>query len=201
MFKYFKLHFFSHAKHDFFCILYVIIKLIRGILKMDALVEFILEILFEVLAEFGGILIGKLFNRVETDKKALKAWKIVIYSIITALIMTLLIVSLIYKKGVIVIAVLSYLGLLLIAYYLIFLFREVMVRKTGEIIVRWIMRFARYAFSITLIVLAFLYLTDEVAQILMITGSIISIIIFVFIDAFRIYRYNNKIKIEEDIKD
>ena len=49
---------------------------------MDALVELILEIVFEVLAEFGGILIGKLFNRVETNKKALKVWKIVIYSII-----------------------------------------------------------------------------------------------------------------------
>ncbi len=167
---------------------------------MDALVEFILEILFEVLAEFGGILIGKLFNRVETDKKALKAWKIVIYSIITALIMTLLIVSLIYKKGVIVIAALSYLGLLLIAYYLIFIFREVMVRKTGEIIVRWIMRFARYAFSITLIVLAFLYLTDEVAQILMLSGSALAIVIFIFIDVFRIHRYNSRICLEENIK-
>ena len=168
---------------------------------MDAIIELVLELFFEFMAEFGFVLIGKLFNKVETDKKSLKAIKITIYSILAILLISLLVTSLIYKKGIIVVFVLSYLGLLLIAYYLIFLFNEVMVRPIGAKIVRWIVRIIRYPFAISLIILASLYLKDDLAKALMITGSIIGIIIFIFIDAFRIHRFNSKIKIKEDIKE
>ncbi len=168
---------------------------------MEALVEIIFDLIFEVFGEFIFVLIGKLFNKAESDSKTLKIVKISVYSVIALLLMALLITSIIYKKGLIILFVLSYLGLLLVAYYLIFLFREVMVNPNGEKIIRWIVRIIRYPFTISLIVLASLYLNDEIAKALMITGSVIGLIIFILIDAFRIYRYNNKIKIEEDIED
>ena len=168
---------------------------------MDALIEVILEIIFEFMAEFGFVLIGKVFDKAETDKKALKITKIIIYSFLAILLLILLIVSLIYKKGLLVGIVLSYFIFILLAYYLIFIFRTVTINPIAEKFVRWTVRITRYIFTIGLIVVGALYLNDEGAKILLITGSVIGILIYIFIDAFRIYRVNNRIKKEENINE
>ncbi len=167
---------------------------------MDAIIEIVFEIVFEVFGEFLFVLIGKIFEKAGMDKRYLRKTKIIIYSILALVLLSLLILSLINKKGAIIALILSYLALIVVGYYLLFIFKTVTINPKASNIIRWIIRILRYPFVISLIVLSCIYLNDS-SKILMITGSAISIIIFVFIDAFRIYRYNNKIKIEEDIKD
>ena len=70
---------------------------------MEVIIELIAEFLFEFLAEVGVILIEKVFDKVESDKKALKITKIIIYSLITTALLAVLIISLFYKKNLIVI--------------------------------------------------------------------------------------------------
>jgi len=167
---------------------------------MDALIEAILEILLELLGEFGFVIIGKIFDKAETNQKTLKNIKIIIYSFLAILLLILLSVSLYYKKSLLTILVLSYLIFILISYYFIYIFRNVFIRSIGEKIIRWSVRILRYVFTISLIVVGSIYLHDEVAKTLLIIGSIIGIIIYIFIDAFRIKKYNNRIKIEENIE-
>ncbi len=168
---------------------------------MEALVELVFEIIFEVLGEVIFVIIGKFFNMVDEDERKLKITKIIIYSIIAILLLTLLIVSLAYKKGVIIALVLSYLMVLLIANYAIFFFRQIIISTTMEKITRWIVRILRYVFTISLIIVGINYLTDETAKILLISGSILAIVIYFFIDVYRIRKYNNKTKKEENIID
>jgi hypothetical protein len=49
---------------------------------MEVLIELIGEILFEGLAELFFFIIGKVFYIVDTDRRKLKATKIIIYTII-----------------------------------------------------------------------------------------------------------------------
>ena len=159
---------------------------------MDALVEIILELVIEVFGELIFVGIGKLFTHVGESKKALKRTKIIIYSIIASLLLVLLVFSLIYKKGVIVWLVLSYLIFLLIAYYLMFIFNTVLARPRCSTVIRWIVRALRYVFMISLIIAANLTIQDHDARILLIFGSSIGIIVYIFIDAFRIYQYDRR---------
>lgn len=165
---------------------------------MEVIIELIAEFLFEFLAEVGVILIEKVFDKVESDKKALIITKIIIYSLITTALLLALIISLFYKKHLIVIDVISYLIFILLSYYIIFLFQGPLGSKKVVLVTRWIVRIMRYVFAVSLIVLANITLTNENAKIILILGSIAGIIIFVLIDAFRIRRYKyNKNKDKE----
>ena len=156
---------------------------------MEVLIELIGEILFEGLAELFFFIIGKVFYIVDTDRRKLKATKIIIYTIITLLLLALLIVSLIYKKNVFVILTVSYFLFLAIAYYFIYFFDKVVAKTKAALAIRWIVRILKYPYAILLIILATKYLTDQTAKTLLITGASLGLAIYVFIDAFRIYRY------------
>lgn len=165
---------------------------------MDALVELILELIFEVLGELLFCWSGKIFDKVENSKKALKITKIIVYSVLFALLMTLLIIAIIYKKGPIIGLTLGYMILIALSYYLIFIFQTVLVTN-GANVIRWILRITRYIFIIALITLGLLTLTDSTAKVLLVVGSIIGALIYIFIDAYRIRKYNKKIEKEENI--
>lgn len=159
---------------------------------MEVIIEILLDLIVEATFESLFILIGKVFNKVNNDKKSLKRTKIIIYSILAIGLLTLLTISICYKKGLLVILALSYFVYLLIAYYLIFFFKTVTINPNKENIVRWSTRILKYAFVITLFILGLLYLEDQTAKIILCTSSGIGIIIYIFIDSFRFYRYTRK---------
>ena len=160
---------------------------------MDALLELLFEIIFEVFGELIVLLIGKMFDFVSSDKRALKITKIVVYSILSVLLLLLLTVSILYKKNVLSIMAIAYLIFLLLTYYVIFICKE-NDYKILQRIIRIIVIIFRYAFTISLIVVGGIYLIDPTAKTLLIIGSSIAILIYFFIDCYRIYRHKKKIK-------
>ena len=165
---------------------------------MDALLEIILELIFEVFGEALFVLLGKVFEKIGASEKAIKIIKIVIYSTIAIALLVLLVFSLIYKKGILVILVISYLVLLLGAYYLIFIFNVVLARPEGSNVIRWIVRVSRYLFMIAFIVVANIELVDPVAKTILVMGSVLGLIIYYCIDYYRIGRYK-KTKTEQAV--
>ena len=159
---------------------------------MEALVELLLEIIFELLGVVLSVFLERVFDAVGSSKKALKITKIIVYTTIAVALLVLLTFSLIYKKGVLIILVLSYLVTILLAYYLIFIFNTVLDRPKGAVIVRWVVRVLRYVFMITLFVIANMVLEDTTAIILLMIGSAIGIIVYVCIDSYRGYQHNKK---------
>lgn len=158
---------------------------------MEVLLEIIIEVFGELLMHLFVVGVDKVFDHISENKKALKITKIAIYSILSIALIVLLTISLMYKKSVIAIAVISYLVFLAFAYYLIFFFKEI-YKPLGGTIVRWIVRVVRYLFSSLLIVLACIYLQDQTAKTLLIVGSSVSIVIYIFIDIFRFHRWSKK---------
>ena len=165
---------------------------------MDALLEVILEFIFEILGEVIYVALGKLFEKIGTSEKTIKILKIVIYSTIAIALLVLLVFSLIYKKGILVILVISYLVLLLASYYLIFIFNVVLARPEGSNIIRWIVRISRYLFMIAFIVVANIELVDPVAKTVLVLGSILGMVIYYCIDYYRISNYR-KMKKEQAV--
>lgn len=159
---------------------------------MDALIEILLEFIFEVFGEVIFTAIGAFFDKAETDRETLKKTKIVIYSILAAGLITLLTISLIYKKGIMSIVVVSYLFLVTLVYYLRFFFKEIVVRPRVIPYIVWPLRILKYVFMASLIVMANIFLTDPTAKGWLIAGAIIGIVIYVCIDIFRIRRNSHR---------
>ena len=145
-----------------------------------------------------SIIHGPYSTSLDIRKKALKITKIIVYSFLFILLTTLLVISVIYKKGPLIGLSLGYMIFIALAYYLIFIFKTVLV-SNGEIIIRWIVRITRYLFIIALIIVGLLTLKDDGAKVLLVIGAIVGALIYIFIDAYRIGRYNKKIEKEENI--
>lgn len=155
---------------------------------MEIVIELILEVFGELLIEVFMLIVGAIFKDVYYDPKKLKITKIVIYSSLAVLLITLLVISLCYKKGLFIILSLSYMIFIALAYYLIFVFRNIFKRPKIEIGVRRTVQILKYGFCITLIVLGSIFLTNQSAKVALIVFASISLIVFIFIDAFRLFR-------------
>ncbi len=151
---------------------------------MDALIELIFEFVFDVLLEVGYLLLGKILDKINASKRAHKIAKIVVYTIIALLLLALFIVSLIYKKGLFVILVISYLIFILFAYYMKFIYKTVLDRPSGVNVINWIVRICRYAFTIALIIVGYNYLKDDLAKFLLFIGCALAICIYVAMDYY-----------------
>ena len=153
---------------------------------MEILIEFLAELIIEVFGEIGVYVLGKFFNMNLHDSRALKITKYVIYTIVFLIEMTLLIIAIFNKRGIIIVTVIAFLILNLLVMYL----RYIIPNKKTKSILLIIGTIIRYALAITLIVLASLYLENNASKIWLIILSIISIIIFIFVDSFRIYKHS-----------
>ena len=153
---------------------------------MEILIEFLAELIIEVFGEIGVYVLGKFFNMNLHDSRALKITKYVIYTIVFLIEMTLLIIAIFNKRGIIIVTVIAFLILNLLVMYL----RYIIPNKKTKSILLIIGTIIRYALAITLIVLASLYLENNASKICLIILSIISIIIFIFVDSFRIYKHS-----------
>lgn len=158
---------------------------------MEVLIEFLAELLIEIFSELGAYIIGRVFEANLTNSKALKLTKNIIYTIVFAIVLTLLFIAIFNKRGIIILAVIVFLILNLFAIYLKYIIPN-QKAKTALVIIGSIMH---YSFAITLIVLGSLYLENEASKIWLIALSAISILIFIFIDSFRIYKHYNKTSI------
>lgn len=164
---------------------------------MEVLFDIIFEILFEVIGEMLFIFLGKLFDRIGGSEKGLKITKIIVYSLIASLLLILLIFSLIYKKGILIALVLGYLVFILLSYYLMFVFKTVLDKPKGYKVIKWIVRIARYLFTISLIVCANLLLEDKTAKLLLIIGSAVGILIYACIDSYTYTKYKERKNIND----
>lgn len=153
---------------------------------MEILIEFLAELIIEVFGEIGVYVLGRFFDMNLHDSRALKITKYVIYTIVFLIEMTLLIIAIFNKRGIIIVTVIAFLILNLLVMYL----RYIIPNKKTKSILLIIGTIMRYALAITLIVLASLYLENNASKIWLIILSIISIIIFIFVDSFRIYKHS-----------
>ena len=158
---------------------------------MEVLIEFLAELVIEIFSELGIYVIGRVFEANLTNSKALKLTKNIIYTIIFAIVLTLLFIAIFNKRGIIILTVIVFLILNLFVIYLKYIIPN-QKAKTALVIIGSIIH---YSFAITLIVLGSLYLENEASKIWLIALSAISILIFIFIDSFRIYKHYNKTSI------
>ena len=155
---------------------------------MEVLIEFLAELIIEIFSELGVYIIGRVFEANLTNSKALKLTKNIIYTIVFAIVLTLLFIAIFNKRGIIILTVIVFLILNLFVIYLKYIIPN-QKAKTALVIIGSIMH---YSFAITLIVLGSLYLENEASKIWLIALSAVSILIFIFIDLFRIYKHINK---------
>ena len=73
-----------------------------------------------------------------------------------------------------------------------FVFKNVLDRPKGSVIIKWIVRVIRYAFLISLIVCASFVLVDQTARTLLYIGSLLGICVFMFIDGYTYAQYVTK---------
>lgn len=151
---------------------------------MEILIEFLAELIIEIFSELGVYVIGRVFEANLTNSKALKLTKNIIYTIVFAIVLTLLFIAIFNKRGIIILTVIVFLILNLLIIYLKYIISSQKAKKALVIIGAIL----RYSFSITLIILGGLYLENGASKILLIVLSFISILIFIFIDSFRIYK-------------
>ena len=153
---------------------------------MEILIEFLAELIIEIFSELGVYVIGRVFEANLTNSKALKLTKNIIYTIVFAIVLTLLFIAIFNKRGIIILTVIVFLILNLFIIYLKYIISSQKAKKALVIIGAIL----RYSFSITLIILGGIYLENEASKILLIVLSFISILIFIFIDSFRIYKHS-----------
>lgn len=156
---------------------------------LGALFELILEIFFNVLVEIFGEVISRFAHKVENNTKFKNKVKIIISFIFFGLSSLLLILSLIYKKKFLVTLTLSYLFVLLISNLFKFINKNYWKKEFVSIIINWIRRIAHYAFSISLIVTGSLFLKNDTAIIWLDLLSILSIIIYMGIDFYKLFKF------------
>ena len=89
---------------------------------MEGLIEALIEVFGEVILEILGSIIGNFVKVIDTDRKVKKAVKYIIAFIFFGASITLLTLSLIYKKSLLVILTVSYMLIMLILHLLIFPF-------------------------------------------------------------------------------
>ena len=166
--------------------------------------EIIFEVLFEVLFEIILTLLGKVLEafaiKVESNSLLRKALKFVFKYTVLTLTIVLITLSLIHRKGFLVIIAVSYMFAILLISMISSLNKDVWKIKKFYIIIEILRRIVHYAYPILLIVFGAIYLTNSKAKTSIIVISVIGIIAWFSIDMFRIWRkdlYKKRKKFEE----
>src|SRR5690554_620050 len=158
---------------------------------MEALIEIILQLFFEIFGEilFTGIakIIGLFFKKVDTDNLFRKRLKFVSTYVFLGLVITLVATSLIYSTRFLVTISLSY-----ILFQLIVTLLEVVNKdRSGHPLIKFIKvlkKISHYAYPLLLIIFSAIYLENVNALLGIITLSSITLIVWFIIDINRMIR-------------
>ncbi len=166
--------------------------------------EIIFEVLFEVLLEIILTLLGKVLEafaiKVESNSLLRKTLKFGFKYTVLGLTVILITLSLIHRKGFLVIIAVSYMLAILLISMIASLNKDVWKNKRIYILIEIFRRIVHYTYPILLIVFGSIYLTNSKARNSIIIISVIGIIAWFSIDMFRIWRkdlYKKRKKFEE----
>ncbi|MCM1197135.1 MAG: hypothetical protein NC310_08745, partial [Roseburia sp.] len=159
--------------------------------SMEALMEIIIEVLFEffgeIILEIGSALFANFSSYLNSNTKAKKILKYSIAGVIFSATFTLLILALCYKKIIYVGIVIGYFLMLLLTYILKFISKNIWKNNKFDMIITWINRGIHYIFPIILIIFASININKATPVI--ISLSCITLVIYICIN---IYRFQNK---------
>ena len=156
---------------------------------MEGLIEALIEVFGEVILEILGSVIGNFVKVIDTDRKVKKAVKYIIAFIFFGASITLLTLSLIYKKSLLVILTVSYMLIMLILHLLKFTNKNIINNKKMMLAINWIKRIMHYAFPIVLIIFGRLSLESKESRGWLIGCSIAAMVILLCIDIYRLVKY------------
>lgn len=151
--------------------------------------EFIIELIVEIFGEGIVCLLSNIMSNINFDSKSKKITKFVVFGIIYALAIALFVYSFITKSGRYTILVLIYFTLLVIAYLVRFLNKNIFENDTITKTVSVYLRIIHYAFPIILIFIACTY--QNTASAFVIALSVVALFIYLCIN---LYQLNNKKK-------
>lgn len=156
---------------------------------MEGLIEALIEVFGEVILEILGSIIGNFVKVIDTDRKVKKAVKYIIAFIFFGASITLLTLSLIYKKSLLVILTVSYMLIMLILHLLKFTNKNIINNKKMMLVINWIKRIMHYTFPIVLIIFGRLSLESKESRGWLIGCSIAAMVILLCIDIYRLVKY------------
>lgn len=162
--------------------------------SMEALIELILEIVFElfgeIILEFGSALFAHFSSYFNTNTRAKRILKYSIAGIVFSATLILLILALIYKKTIYVGIVTGYFLLLLVTYILKFINKNICKNTKFDKTITWINRSIHYAFPVVLIVLASLNINKATPVIIILSS--ITLIVYLCINIYRLQNMNRR---------
>lgn len=157
---------------------------------MEILIEALIELFGEIILTALAEVIGTFARKVEANNLLRKGLKLGLkYSILTLTII-LITLSLIYKKGFLVIIAVSYMLAILLITLVVSLNRDIWQNRIVRIIIEIIKRIVHYIYPILLIIFGALYLTNTKAKASLIIICVVAIILWFSVDMFRVWRYN-----------
>lgn len=156
---------------------------------MEFLIEFLIEVFGEIIINVIGFLISSFFDTVHSNSKIRKTIKNIIAFVFFSASIVVLSLSLIHHKAILSIVTIAYLLLMMFTYLFRYINRNIWLNNKARIVISWIQRIFHYSFPVLLIVFGNKTLIDYSAYLSLLIGCIIALVVFVFMDIYRIYRY------------
>ncbi len=157
---------------------------------MEILIEALIEVFGEIILTALAEVIGAFARKVEANSLLRKGLKFGLKYTILTLTIILITLSLIYRKGFLVVIAVSYMLAILLITFVVSLNRDIWKNKIVRIIIEIVKRIVHYTYPILLIIFGALYLTNTKAKTSLIIISVVTIIIWFSVDMFRVWRYN-----------
>ena len=159
---------------------------------LGALLDFLIEFIVEILFEGCSAILGRLFANVDNNKLVKKRIKFAISFTFFGLSILVLVLSLIFKQGLLAIVVIIYLLILVLYHMFKFINSNIWKNNIFNICLSWIKRITKYAFLIALIYFGNKNLANEDARIWLNILSIIFILIYFAIDMYKLSNYKKE---------
>lgn len=157
---------------------------------MEILIEIFGEIILELIVHGLGFIIGKFANFVDTNSKVKKILKYTITFLFFGLSLILLIMSIIYRKKILIIVTLVYMLISLLLNISVFTnsnfnTESVYIKR----IIYWFKKLVLYSYFILIIIFSSIEDLNKKSRVTVIVSAVIAMIIYFSIDMFKLSKY------------
>ena len=164
---------------------------------MELIFEIIVEVFGEIILTAIAELIGTIVRVIDKDEKKKRIIKYIVTYFILGSTIVLITLSMLYSKTFLATIAISYMLLSLLITLAKRINKDKFNSNIFSIIINIIKRIINYSYPILLIVFSSIYLDNQKALIAIISLSIITIIILLSIDMYKIWKNNKKIMKKE----